>query len=196
MARGRPDRHLPLPPPGGEAPRVAATAGALAVQGPAPQVPPRSDRSAYPEARFVMTHRDPAKVVPSYASIVSAILPPAAGERDLHRLGREISEHLRDRDGERDRGTGPHRRGTVSRRAPTRARRSPDGYSPPGLRLAGPRAYAAVRESILDWQDANRSGAHRTHRYTAEQFGLVPSRSAPTTTSTSATSTWRWRAET
>ena len=51
--------------------------------------------SAYPEARFVMTHRDPAKVVPSYASIVSAILPPADGQRDLHRLGREISEHLR-----------------------------------------------------------------------------------------------------
>jgi hypothetical protein len=34
---------------------------------------------AYPGMRFVMTHRDPAKVVPSYASIVSTILPAADG---------------------------------------------------------------------------------------------------------------------
>ena len=25
---------------------------------------------------------------------------------------------------------------------------------------------------MRDWQEANRSGAHGTHRYTAEQFGL------------------------
>ena len=31
--------------------------------------------AAYPDVRFVMTHRDPAKVVPSYASLVSTIFP-------------------------------------------------------------------------------------------------------------------------
>ena len=51
--------------------------------------------SAYPDARFIMTHRDPAKAVPSWASIVSTIFPAAQGERDLHRLGGEVSEHLR-----------------------------------------------------------------------------------------------------
>ena len=30
----------------------------------------------------------------------------------------------------------------------------------------------SVEQAILDWQQANRSGAHGTHRYTAEQFGL------------------------
>jgi hypothetical protein len=29
-----------------------------------------------------------------------------------------------------------------------------------------------VEQALLDWQDANRSGAHGTHRYTPEQFGL------------------------
>ena len=43
-----------------------------------------------------MTHRDPAKVVPSYTSLVSTIFPPAAGQRDLHALGQEVSEHLRE----------------------------------------------------------------------------------------------------
>ena len=51
--------------------------------------------SAYPDVRFVMTHRDPAKVVPSYASLVSIIFPAADGERDMKRLGREVCEHLR-----------------------------------------------------------------------------------------------------
>ena len=29
-----------------------------------------------------------------------------------------------------------------------------------------------VEQAMLDWQRTNRSGAHGTHRYTAEQFGL------------------------
>ncbi len=29
-----------------------------------------------------------------------------------------------------------------------------------------------VEQAMLDWQAANRSGAHGTHHYTAEQFGL------------------------
>ena len=50
---------------------------------------------AYPDAKFVMTHRDPVKSVPSWASIVSTIFPPADRQRDLHRLGREVANHLR-----------------------------------------------------------------------------------------------------
>lgn len=128
--------------------------------------------SAYPEIRFVMTHRDPGKVVPSYASIVSAILPPADGERDLRRLGREIAAHLRigmehaiaarGRLGE-GRFLDVHQRelaidpmGTIRR-----------VYDWLGLDLT-----PAVEQSIRGWQQANRPGAHGTHRYTAEQFGL------------------------
>jgi hypothetical protein len=128
--------------------------------------------SAYPDARFVMTHRDPGKAVPSWASIVSTIFPPADGPRDLHRLGGAISEHLRvgvenaiaarGRIGE-DRFIDVHHREMV---------RDPIGT----LR----RIYAwldlefqpSFEQAVLEWQEVNRSGAHGAHNYTAEQFGL------------------------
>jgi hypothetical protein len=129
--------------------------------------------AAYPEARFVMTHRDPGKVVPSYASIVSSILPAAAGERDVIALGREICEHLREgmeraieeraRIGEErfldvhhvDLTTDPQR--TIIRI-----------YEWLGLELT-----PDVAQAIFDWQERNRVGAQGTHRYTAEQYGLT-----------------------
>ncbi len=127
---------------------------------------------AYPDIRFVMTHRDPAMVVPSYSSLVSTILPPAAGERDLHALGREISQHLRDgvaraidersRIGD-DRFLDVHHRQLVADPKGTVAR----VYEWLGLDLA-----PDVAKSIFDWQDTHAMGSGGTHRYTAEQFGL------------------------
>ncbi|AEV76784.1 sulfotransferase family protein [Mycolicibacterium rhodesiae NBB3] len=127
---------------------------------------------AYPEMRFVMTHRDPAKVVPSYTSLVSTIFPPAAGQRDLHALGHEVSVHLlegvqraieeRARIGE-DRFLDIHHRELVTDPKGT-IRRVYDWLD---LELT-----PEVEQSIFDWQDANMMGAKGTHRYTAEQFGL------------------------
>jgi hypothetical protein len=128
--------------------------------------------NAYPGIRFVMTHRDPAKVVPSYTSLVSTIFPPAARQRDLQALGHEVSEHLRDgmqraiaeraRIGE-DRFLDVHHhelvadpRGTVRR-----------VYDWLGLELK-----PDVAQSIFDWQQANAMGTQGAHRYTAQQFGL------------------------
>ena len=127
---------------------------------------------AYPGIRFVMTHRDPAKVVPSYTSLVSTVFPPAAGDRDLHALGAEVSEHLREgmeraieeraRIGEdrfldvRHRDLVADPRGTVRR-----------VYEWLGLDLS-----PEVAQTIFDWQDAHAMGTGGTHRYTAEQFGL------------------------
>jgi hypothetical protein len=128
--------------------------------------------AAYPDMRFVMTHRDPAKVVPSYTSLVSTIFPPAAGERDLVALGHEVSEHLREgmehaveqraRIGE-DRFLDVHHRDLVGDPKGT-IRRIYDWLQ---LELT-----PAVERTIAEWQEANASGAHGTHRYTAEQFGL------------------------
>ncbi|HVU71804.1 MAG TPA: sulfotransferase [Mycobacteriales bacterium] len=129
--------------------------------------------AAYPDIRFVMTHRDPAKVVPSYASIVSSILPKADGERDVVALGREISEHLREgmenaiaaraRIGE-ERFLDVHHRELVA---------DPEGtvrriYDWLGLELT-----PSTWQAISAWQEANRVGAQGTHRYTAEQYGLT-----------------------
>ncbi|MGE2722916.1 sulfotransferase family protein [Mycolicibacterium celeriflavum] len=127
---------------------------------------------AYPDMRFVMTHRDPAKVVPSYTSLVSTVLPPAAGDRDLCALGREVNVHLREgmeraiaeraRIGE-DRFLDVHHRELVTDPRGT-VRRVYDWL---GLELE-----PDVAQTIFDWQDANAVGAKGPHRYTAEQFGL------------------------
>jgi hypothetical protein len=129
--------------------------------------------SAYPGIRFVMTHRDPAKVVPSYTSIVSTVFPPAAGQRDVMGLGREICEHLREglehaiearaHIGE-DRFLDIHHRELVADARGT-VRRVYDWL---GFDL-----NPEVEQRIVDWQQANRVGAHGTHQYTAEQYGLT-----------------------
>ena len=128
--------------------------------------------AAYPDVRFVMTHRDPAKSVPSWASIVSTIFPASQGPRDLHRVGREVSEHLRVGVERAIAARSRTRGGALPRRPPPRPDRRPDGHRARGLRI--PRAGAAPvgRAGVREWQEANRSGAHGTHRYTAEQFGL------------------------
>lgn len=127
---------------------------------------------AYPEMRFVMTHRDPAKVVPSYTSLVSTIFPPAAEQRDLHALGHEVSDHLREgmqraieervRIGE-DRFLDVQHRELVSDPKGTIRR----VYNWLDLELT-----PGVEQTIFDWQEANTMGAKGAHRYTAEQFGL------------------------
>ncbi len=128
--------------------------------------------AAYPDIRFVMTHRDPALVVPSYSSIVSSIFPPASGRRDLHQVGRQVSEHLRegmenaiaarDRLGE-DRFIDVHH---------TELHRDPMGTLRRVYDFLGLELRPAVERALIDWQAANQAGAHGTHRYTAEQFGL------------------------
>jgi hypothetical protein len=128
--------------------------------------------AAYPDARFVMTHRDPAKAVPSWASIVSTIFPPGQGERDLHQLGAEVSEHLRvgvehaiaarARIGE-ERFFDVHHRDLIA---------DPMGTVRSVYAFLGLELRPRVEQALLDWQHANRSGAHGAHRYTAEQFGL------------------------
>jgi hypothetical protein len=131
---------------------------------------------AYPDVRFIMTHRDPGKVVPSYASIVSSILPAPDGRRDLHALGREISEHLREgmehaieeraRIGE-DRFLDVHHRDLVA---------DPKGTIRAVYEWLGLELTPSVETSIFDWQEANRMGSQGTHRYTAEQYGLTTDR--------------------
>jgi Sulfotransferase family len=132
--------------------------------------------AAYPDIRFIMTHRDPAKVVPSYTSLVLTVMPPAAGERDLEGLGGEISDHLRvgmdnaiaarRRIGE-DRFLDVHHRDLVS---------DPNGTVCRVYEWLGYELAPSVEQTILAWQEENRMGAAGTHRYTPEQFGLSAAR--------------------
>jgi hypothetical protein len=128
--------------------------------------------AAYPDVKFVMTHRDPAKTVQSWASLVSSIFPPPDGERDMIRLGHEVSSHLRVGVGnaidarsrlDSARFLDVHHRQLVQDPMETVRR----VYEFLELDL-----QPSVAQVIADWQQANRSGTHGTHHYTAEQFGL------------------------
>ena len=129
--------------------------------------------AAYPDALFVMTHRDPVKAVPSWASLVSTIFPETAGGLDLHRLGSEVSNHLRvgveqaiaarARIGE-DRFHDVHHREFVA---------DPMGVVRGVYDFLGYELTPTVEQTIADWTVVNRSGAKGTHIYTAEQFGLT-----------------------
>jgi len=128
--------------------------------------------STYPDARFLMTHRDPAKAVPSYASFVSHIFPASAGELDLVRHGREVSEHLRigmenaiearGRIGE-DRFLDVHHVDLV---------RDPLGTIRRVYEFLGLELDHRTELVMKDWQATNRSGAHGTHEYHPADFGL------------------------
>ena len=128
--------------------------------------------AAYPDVRFVWTHRDPAKAIPSYSSFVSKIFPAPDGERDLTQVGHEVSEHLRigmesamaarARLGE-DRFLDVHHRDLAGDPVGTLQRI----YDWLGLKLT-----PEFERTVADWHEQNGLGAHGTHRYTPEQFGL------------------------
>jgi hypothetical protein len=129
--------------------------------------------AAYPDVRFVMTHRDPTKVVPSYASLVSALFPEPETEHDMHRLGQELAVHLRKgmehAMAARDR-LGEHRFLDVQH---PEIDRDPIGTLRRVYEFVGLELQPEVEVAVRDWHVANRTGTHGTHRYTAEQFGLT-----------------------
>ena len=126
---------------------------------------------AYPDIKVVMTHRDPAKAVPSAISLLCSLQP--AGQRySPQEFGRIYAEHLR---------IGAER--AIAARARIGEDRFLDVHH--GQFVADPfgtleRIYAflgrefrpAVRAQMEAWHTRNRSGAHGQHRYSADQFGL------------------------
>lgn len=130
---------------------------------------------AYPGIRFIFTHRDPAKSVPSYVSFVTALLPEEVVARlGRDKIGREIHAHLLD---------GMHRAMAA------REKLGPDRFF--DVRHADlverpfevlDRLYdwldlpltGGTRAAFETWQAKHASGSHGTHRYEAEAFGLHP----------------------
>jgi Sulfotransferase family len=127
--------------------------------------------AAYPDVRFVMTHRDPAKVIPSYASLLSSYFP-ATQKRDMQRLGQEVSNHLR-----------IGLENAIAARARIGDHRFIDVYhqelhANPLMTLSRIYDFLGLdlgpmgRNGLRRWIEVNRPGAHGAHRYSAEQFGL------------------------
>jgi len=126
---------------------------------------------AYPGAKIIMTHRDPAKAVPSAISF-SSNLQPSDLKVDASELGRRKAEHLRI---------------GCDRAIEARTRIGEDCFFDIHHRafLADPfgtieRLYAFLerpwtsetQRKMEDWYSKNHSGAHGAHSYTPEDFGL------------------------
>lgn len=126
--------------------------------------------SAYPDTRVIMTHRDPAKAVPSAISLLSSMQssPPA----NIEAFGGHHAEHLRI---------------GVKRAMAARARIGENRFldihhkqfvADPFGTLEHIYAFlelnldATTRDRMERWHAKNCSGAHGKHVYTAEQFGL------------------------
>jgi hypothetical protein len=126
----------------------------------------------YPHARFLMTHRDPAKVLGSVCSLVSAMFslasdrrePEAVGAAQLDNWSEALARAIRFRE-----RIGEDRFADV-----TFADLVDDPVS------AVERAYArlglpfstAARAGMTEWACAHPRGRHGVHRYRLEDFGL------------------------
>jgi hypothetical protein len=126
----------------------------------------------YPDARLVWTHRDPAVVMPSVASLTGYMRSASPGY-DPVRFGREWASLeemvLRRGVSVRDRLPDPKRNHDVHY---ADLMRDPIGtiegvYEQFGLNLSSEAAVA-----MQAWIDSHPQREHGTHRYTAEEFGL------------------------
>jgi hypothetical protein len=132
----------------------------------------------YPDAVFIMCHRDPAQLIPSVASLLQSVHRGFLGAEALspEELGAFALEHLAVSIGrvmDFRRGHGDSRFVDV-RHAEFNG--DPFGtvdriYGWLGVDLA-----ASARAQMAGWLERNRKGAHGEHRYTAEQFGLTTGR--------------------
>jgi len=130
--------------------------------------------SVYPDAKFVITHRDPAKVMASLASVETAVVRMYTGNADPHYFGRHCVDDwdrpLRRFLAFRDR-VGEDRFYDI---AFADLQRDPVGsvrglYEWLGEELT-PETAAAMQEWLDGSQEDRSSGGG--HRYTAEEFGL------------------------
>jgi hypothetical protein len=129
--------------------------------------------SAYPDARFVVTHRDPVKTLPSWASFLSILYPPGSLERVTPQLlGAKVVEHqeigmrrlVEDRAviGD-DRFLDVHHHEFVA---------DPIGVVKRVYDFVGFEFTKGAQDRMLDWSEKNKPGAHGKHHYTAAQFGM------------------------
>ncbi len=128
----------------------------------------------YPDARVVMTHRDPLKLIASHASLVSMACSMGSDEVDRDEIGREWSESWESamRKGIEFRRSGEADDSRFFDMHFADLLRDPVAmagriYAHFGLEL-GDEAEGRMRRFLAE----NPQGKHGKHSYTLEQFGL------------------------
>jgi hypothetical protein len=133
--------------------------------------------AAYPDARFVWTHRDPAVAIPSACSVIRTAQDNAvpSHRRDPAELGAFVLEHfvegMRLATAGRE-ALGEHRFCDVYQQdfeqRPMQTVERVYDFS--GLALS-----SEVRSTMTKWTADNRRGSRGAHDYTPEEFGLTAS---------------------
>jgi len=131
--------------------------------------------AAFPDACVIHAHRDPAKVIPSYASLLAHFTavyeddvdPKAIGRFSLELLAGRIEKGMRDRAalGREDRFFDLHFREVLA---------DPAGAVERALRRFGLSVSDEGLARMRDWHRAHPAGRHGRHDYTPEQYGLAP----------------------
>lgn len=126
----------------------------------------------FPQARVVLTHRDPAQTIPSMASMAHTLWKMHADSPDAVTVGRQWSAQMQ-------RAT--EHAMTVRDNLPAErfldvrfedTVRNPSGVIEAVYRFAGMPLTDAVRADMQAWLDANRRGQRAAHDYSPAQFGL------------------------
>jgi hypothetical protein len=130
----------------------------------------------YPNAKFVMTHRDPVALIPSTCSVtIEATRKRVPGwtPADPVAFGREVLDQQAE----------AVRRAAAARAVIGEARfldiaqpemeRDPVAVAERIYAFAGLRLDETVRQIMVSWAAGNRRGSRGEHRYTPEEFGLT-----------------------
>jgi hypothetical protein len=128
--------------------------------------------AVYPDARFIMTHRDPASVLGSVCALIQVTRSMSSDKRDPHRIGREQLElwslaleramAFRERVGE----------GRFADVYFAEQLRDPVGAVQRAYQKLGIPFTELARERMSAWAETHQRGRHGTYTYRLEDYGL------------------------
>jgi hypothetical protein len=132
--------------------------------------------AAYPGARFIVTHRDPVKAIPSWSSLITSLYPPGwqAHFRPAD-IGVRLAEHQAigmQRLIEARERLGGHQFLDIHHRE---FAADPLGVVERIYEFLGMEFSGALRAEMVSWTEKNAMGTRGAHRYTLEEFGLSAS---------------------
>lgn len=126
----------------------------------------------YPDAKFVVTHRDPVQALASNCSLSAMLRRNTSDNVDLHEIGAQMKGMLNvylDRLMDFDRRH-PQRIAHVGYRT---AVERPELAVSQALETLGMGMTPGFEEAIVAWRRANPPGKRGTHDYALEDYGLV-----------------------
>jgi hypothetical protein len=127
----------------------------------------------YPNAKFLWSHRDPAKVLGSVCSLIAYIRSWSSDRRDLHELGAEqlawwAKGTERAMDFRKKFGDDRFVDVSFADLQNDSVKTVADSYAKLGLEFGD-----AARAKVQEWADGHKPGARGTHAYELADFGLT-----------------------